>query len=1276
MDRRLLPLAVGLLALFALGAAAQSTGSSARDAGVPAPSNVRGKAYPRIHPDLRVTFRVAAPGAKEVLVAPKSSDSGLGPQPYRATKGPDGAWWVTTPPVLPGFHYYELLIDGNRCTDPSSETFFGWGQQTSGLEVPDPALSFYSERDVSHGQVRAISYLSKVTGKHRRAFVYTPPGYDSGVTRYPVLYLQHGAGESERGWTTQGRAQWIMDNLLAEHECVPMLVVMDNGYADPVDTTMMAGSAPFGRVLIEDLIPHVDSEFRTKPNAHNRALAGLSMGGGQAYDVGLANLDKFKWIGLLSAAVRGSDISKGPLADARAANRKLRLLWIGCGTGDGLFNLSEKLHKSLELAGVRHTWYVNEGAHEWQAWRKHLHAFAPLLFRPSMPVTVTDTRCEYLENPLGLDTLKPRLSWRIEAADADERGLHQAGYRVLVARSKALLPKGKGDLWDSGEVRSAKTSQLEYGGKPLASGMECWWSVRVSDNRGRKSSWSAPARWTMGLLRPQDWQAKWIGAAPAVELDAAKAKNTGENTLPDPWLRREFDLPSVPQRAVAYIASVGYHDLFVNGVKVGDAVLAPNVSDHTKRARYSTYEIGHLLKPGKNVVAVWLGVSWSIFPHYLSSEREVLADRPASPMVLGQVDMLYTGGNIVTIATDASWKSHASPNRLLGAWNFMNYGGEEYDARKDSANWSVAGLDETGWAPAQVYQPKLVISSEALEPNRPVHMLQAKSVVRQPNGDLLVDMGRNFAGWVELPVTGREGDRVELQFSERPGVAMTHNLRGAYIVGPSGQGVFRNRFNYMVGRWVTIRGLASTPRTDQIRGWLIRNDYRRAALFESSNPLLNRIYDTTLWTFENLSLGGFVVDCPQRERMGYGGDGHATTQTALANYHMGAFYSKWAQDWRDVQTQDGNLPYTAPTYWGGGGPSWSGFSIHLPWEVYRRYGDTRILREGYPTMRRWLAFLETKAKGNLLEKWGGQWDFLGDWLWPGVDSPNGHLPETVCFNNCYWVYALRTAAKVADVIGAKEGAAYRKRADEVSAAVHAKYFNPSTNDYATGGQQYIAAALLAEVPPQQARQAVWKRLEDETIVQRKGHIYSGITGGALLTMLLTEGAGPSLLYSMATKEDYPGWGDLVLKGHTTIPEAWDGSGSALHSSYLYIGRWFIEGLAGIKQQPGGAGFNRLWLFPSLSLDPLLASASSTYDTPSGTVRMSWRIGADRTDISVTVPPNSVAALYLPTGGKRVLESGAALGEGRGIKRANIHQELLEALLEPGWYEFTITSIER
>jgi enterochelin esterase family protein len=377
----------GLIAAFVLAVPLQGLAQEA-PAGKPAPSNVRGKEFPMIHPDRRVTFRVTAPDAEKVAVVGHAADSGMnGDSPYPMQKRADGIWEVTTDPVRPGFHYYQLIIDGYRTTDPASQTYFGWAKQTSGLEVPDPELDFYEVRDVPHGEVRVREYRSKVTGQNRQALVYTPPGYDSNPTRrYPVLYLQHGSGEDQTSWWRQGKANLIMDNLIAEGKARPMLVVMEQGYAVKAGQGAPGarGNEAFGELVLNDLVPMIDGAYRTLANRQHRAIAGLSMGAGQAMQIGLGNLDRFASIGSFSGGGRNFDPKTsygGVFADAAAANKKIELLWIGCGSGDRGFAGATALHEALDAAGVRHVWFEGPGSHEWQVWRKHLHDFAPRLFR-------------------------------------------------------------------------------------------------------------------------------------------------------------------------------------------------------------------------------------------------------------------------------------------------------------------------------------------------------------------------------------------------------------------------------------------------------------------------------------------------------------------------------------------------------------------------------------------------------------------------------------------------------------------------------------------------------------------------------------------------------------------------------------------------------------------------------------------------------------------------------------------------------------------------------
>jgi enterochelin esterase-like enzyme len=358
-------------------------------------SNIPGAEYPRVHDDLRATFQLRAPDARKVQVR-------LG-QTYDMMRSEDGTWSVTTPPLVPGFHYYQLIVDGVSMNDPGSHAFYGTGKDASGIEVPEKGVDYYSYKEVPHGEVRIRPYLSKVTGQWRRCFVYTPPDYDANTkARYPVLYLQHGSGEDETGWTFQGRANIILDNLTAAKKAVPMIIVMDNGYASrpgaAAPDSAVAGRGPSGGtsafedVIVKDLIPLIDSTYRTIADREHRAMAGLSMGGNQTCQVTMRNLDKFAYIGAFSGTMNGLSTSpldpatafNGLFQDGAALNKKIRLFWIGMGTAEpnpfpGAIGAFRAM---LDKGGVKYVYFESPGtAHEWLTWRRDLNDLAPRLFR-------------------------------------------------------------------------------------------------------------------------------------------------------------------------------------------------------------------------------------------------------------------------------------------------------------------------------------------------------------------------------------------------------------------------------------------------------------------------------------------------------------------------------------------------------------------------------------------------------------------------------------------------------------------------------------------------------------------------------------------------------------------------------------------------------------------------------------------------------------------------------------------------------------------------------
>lgn len=359
---------------------------------VPASTNVPGAQYPQILPDNKVLFRIKAPDAQRVQV-----DLG---RKYDMVKEEEGSWTITTDPIAEGFHYYSILINGVAVCDPASQTFYGMSRMASGIEIPEKGVDYYNIKDIPHGQIRQVRYYSNITEAWRRAFVYTPAGYDTNISeRYPVMYLQHGGGEDETGWWNQGKMDAILDNLIAEGKAKPMIVVMDNGYAiDPDNNKRQSGQGLRGlfqnktleNVFIQEIIPMIDKEFRTISDRDHRAMAGLSMGGFQSFQIAMSNIDKFAYVGGFSGGgliQQDNEFSKmynGVWADVNAFNQKMKVIYLSIGTDEpaNMYQTVNSFHKEMEKTGIKHVYYESPGtSHEWLTWRRSLYQFAGLIFR-------------------------------------------------------------------------------------------------------------------------------------------------------------------------------------------------------------------------------------------------------------------------------------------------------------------------------------------------------------------------------------------------------------------------------------------------------------------------------------------------------------------------------------------------------------------------------------------------------------------------------------------------------------------------------------------------------------------------------------------------------------------------------------------------------------------------------------------------------------------------------------------------------------------------------
>jgi alpha-L-rhamnosidase len=837
-----------------------------------------------------------------------------------------------------------------------------------------------------------------------------------------------------------------------------------------------------------------------------------------------------------------------------------------------------------------------------------------------------DLRCEYLSNPSGIDVEQPRLSWRLGPAGNIRA---QRAYRVLVATTPEILRQDRGDLWDSGRVVSGHTTWIEYRGKKMSSGQRAYWKVRTWSESGTALPWSEPATWSMGLLQSSDWQAKWIGER--------RPDGVAEATpLSFPWLRKSFVLPQQPTRAIAYVNPLGYYELYINGRKVDDHVLSPAVSDYSKRSLYVAHEVAEYLVAGQNVIALWLGRGW-----YVRGHPGVIHD---GPLVRAQLDVTLDGGT-ARIATDETWKIRASPLSPIGRGTaFGDYGGERYDPALELAEWNTTGLDDSSWQSAATFEPPHVpTASQMVEPNRIIEAIKARRVEAYPQGGWVIDMGRNFTGWLEVrlpPATA--GSVIRLEYSDqiepdkpapgRGGFPNTFNQRDE-VVANGVPITFRSRFNYHAFRYVRVIGVDTPPNVADAIGYAIRTAFDRAGEFTSSNSLLNRIYELVMNTYEALTLGGYVVDTPTRERLGYGGDGGTSMETGMLNFSTGALYNNWLANWRDSQVESGSLPHTAPNYpgRGGGGPMWGGFVVTLPWQMYLQYGDRRVLETNYPMIQKWLGYLVSETEGDLLlthtsHAISDNWNFLGDWLTP-KGSFRGSTPPAQLINSVHLIYQLQIASEIATVLGKKaDASAYAARAAAGSKAVHRRFFNASESSYTNGDSVQNAFPLFTGVVPPDVRDGVMASVENTIRVQNKGHLDTGMHGTYFLLKYLMQADRNDLIFEMASKTDYPSWGYMLANGATTSWESWSGQ-SHIHNTLLSIGAWFTQGLAGIQSDGKSPGFSHFVIKPAVVGD--LTFVRARYRSIHGDIRSDWRIVNGSMTLTVTVPPNTTATVVVP-----------------------------------------------
>lgn len=905
-------------------------------------------------------------------------------------------------------------------------------------------------------------------------------------------------------------------------------------------------------------------------------------------------------------------------------------------------------------------------------------------------IRVAGTSCEYLVDPMGIDTPRPRLGWVLES---DRRGTMQQSYHIVVASSLERLANDEGDLWDSGRTVSDDSVNIEYGGSKLASRQPCYWKVRVWNERGRVSLWSEPAMFEMGLLESSDWHGQWIGLG-------------GKNAVAvSPLLRRAFVLGGPVKKARMYAAGIGWSEFYLNGKRIGDNVLDPAATDYDKRILYVTHDVTESLHPGNNALGVMLGNGWFSEP-----VDHNYGDRPR---LLLELVVELADGSIQRIVSDQDWRASTGPILNNSLW-----GGETYDARLEKSGWTEPGYDDSSWPAAAVMQsPGGRLEAQMLEPIKVNKVLKPVEMTNPKPGVYVYDFGQLFGGWARLRVKGPAGSRIALRYAERifpdtglvdkrrhrlapDGATDFHILKGV----PAGER-YEPRFTFHPVRYVQVEGLSEGPELTDLEGCVVHSSIDMTGDFQCSDPLLNRIHRNCVWTLGN-SLYGMEMDCLYREHWGWL-EPASSPSIFFTRKHIPRFITKYLGDAQCAQHADGVIPDVIPAYphkgRKTGDPAWAGNYPLVVWYAYQYYGDRRLLEQHYPSMKRWVDHLTSISEDHLIQK--GRY---ADHMLPG-DAPGQEVflsketPSSLLWTGYYYRNAW-IMAQVAGILGhTGDATAYGRLAEAIRTAFNAEWLDTSKNCYASGSQTSTVFPLALGIAPEANREGLLGGLVDDILTKRHGHLHMGNIGTTCAMSTIASLGRSDVLYRVATATDYPGWGYMVGQGATTIWECWGGispgpqaAGDGVEVSedsmpmFMSIEEFFYGGLAGIQgphyfgPHMTEPGFRLIRIRPNVVGD--LTSTAAHIRTVRGIVGVEWKREKNAITLKATIPANARARISVPKigldditieeSGHVVWEKGACLGATGGITAGSEEPDNVNFDTGSGSYHFVLRGSRR
>ncbi|MCP9612608.1 glycoside hydrolase family 78 protein [Coprobacter sp. LH1063] len=845
-------------------------------------------------------------------------------------------------------------------------------------------------------------------------------------------------------------------------------------------------------------------------------------------------------------------------------------------------------------------------------------------------VKLKNLRVEMQNEPLGLEIKTPRFMWQLSSHNP---GLVQKSYRIVVAENPSDLKKQENLLWDSGEVFSDNMLFIPYAGKPLSPGKDYYWKVRVKTNQGR-TDWSDVKKWSTGLGDGYDWQADWIGVNKMMNHGETR---DGHTRLAARYLRKEFDARKKVSRAVLYICGLGSYEAYLNGIRIGDAVLSPAPAHYTVKTYYNVYDVTGMIGKGCNALAVVLG-NGRYFGLMPGMEGYGL------PRLKARLEIEYDDGTFGRVVSDNSWR--ASSQGPVIANN--EFDGEEYDARKEFAGWDKAGYNDSGWEFADIMQsPGGKLCAQATPCIKVMEEISPVSVKLVADDTYIVDMGQNMVGRLQVTLSGKAGEPVSFRFAETlkdDGSLYIDNLRTArarnlYIPAKNGSFTWEPSFVYHGFRYVEIKGVKKIPSLSALKGKVIYDEMETTGSFETSNEMINRIYRNAYWGIRG-NYRGMPTDCPQRdERLGWLGDRATGSYGESFVFGNALLYKKWLQDIEDSQLPSGSISDVSPCYWKlyFDDVTWPSAYFYIADMLYRQYGDKSGIEEHYGSMKRWIEHIrKVGIKDGIVVR-----DQFGDWCMPPESQELIHSKDPSrktdgrILSTCVFYDLLHLMDKFARMTGNEaDGEEYLLLADSIKKAYNKMFFDIHTASY---GNNTVTANLLSlrlGLVPAGHEERVFENIIKKTQQEFGGHISTGVVGIQHLMRGLTDNGAEDLAYKLAVNDTYPSWGYMVKKGATTIWELWNGDTAdpAMNSAnhVMLLGDliiWYYENLAGIKCTEHTVGFRKIEMAPCFpeGLDYVKASYSSV----SGEIKSEWRKSETVFDWKVTIPGNTSAVIRVP-----------------------------------------------